>query len=75
MDSIIKVREKVNNVEPRFGSQKEYYPCNIECCGFSTPALFTKNQIDVAIDRAMRNPEDIMEDKTFWDFLFGILKG
>jgi len=72
MDSKIIMGEVVDNKERRFGSWKEYYPCKVlKSNGEEKNALFTQDQIEQAIDRAERNPEDIPEDQTFWDWLFG----
>ncbi len=71
MDSKILMTEKVENKERKFGSQLEYYPCKIITPSGEANALFTKNQIEVAIERAARNPEDIPQDISFFDFLFG----
>jgi len=74
MESRIVIDEVVENTERKFGSDTKYYPCKIEISGklgYSENALFTRNQIDEAIERAERNPEDIPEDKTFWEKLIG----
>ncbi len=70
MDSKIYLDEKVENRDRRFGSQLEYYPTKIVIQpGEMTSALFTKHQIDEAIARAERNPED-MPGESFWQKLF-----
>jgi hypothetical protein len=74
MESRIVIDEVVENKERKFGSDTMYYPCEIEISGilgYSEHALFTRKQIDDAIIRAERNPEDLTEDKTFWERLFG----
>ena len=65
MESNICKAEKVDNKERKFGEVMEYYPCRID----GEPALFTRHQMDIAILRARRNPEDIPEDQSFWSFL------
>jgi len=65
MRSEIDTSERVENEDRRFGSWRHYYPAMID----GEPALFTKDQLEVAKERAQRNPEDIPEDRTFWDFL------
>jgi hypothetical protein len=70
MKSEIILSESVINKERKFGSQLEYFPCEIKDAGGDiNHALFTKGQIFNAIERAKRNVEDI-PDKTFWDFFF-----
>jgi hypothetical protein len=74
MESRIVIDEVVENKERKFGSDTKYYPCIIEISGilgYSENALFTRKQINEAIIRAERNPEDLPEDKTFWEWLFG----
>ena len=72
MDSKIYLSEKVKNKERKFGSQLEYYPCKIILAdGTEKNALFTKNQINVAIDRANKNIEDIPKDVSLFEYLFG----
>lgn len=74
VDSIIKAEEKVNNKDRKFGSANEYFPCFLELDGKKIPMLFTDNEIQVAVDRAKINPEDIsLEDaeKGFLGWLFG----
>ena len=72
MDSKIKMTEVVLNKDRRFGSNLQYYPCHIILVdGTEVNALFTYNQIKVAVNRAGRNPEDIPEDKSLWTMLFG----
>ena len=44
------------NKERKFGSTVEYYPCEIICeDGSKVNALFTRNQLVVAIVRAKKN--------------------
>ena len=63
--------EMVNNTEHKFGEQSSYFPVNVIMeNGETIPALFTKDQIDTAVERAARNPEDIPKDESFWNFLF-----
>jgi len=53
------------------GSVLTYYPCTIEFGnGEKEKALFTKNQIEVALERGLDNPEDFPEKKSFWSKLF-----
>ncbi len=70
MKSKIHLAEKVENKDRRFGSQLEYFPVMVAYSGGETsPALFTKSQIEKAIARAERNPEDI-PGESFWEKLF-----
>lgn len=72
MKSKIHKSEEVGNKDRRFGSALSYYPAMIiDGDGNETPALFTRAQIMEAKKRAARNPEDVPENKTFWERLFG----
>ena len=74
MESKIVIDEAVENKERKFGSNTKYYPAEIiisSKLGYTEYALFTREQIDVAMKRAERNPEDIEKDETFWEWLFG----
>lgn len=65
--SVIKMVEKVNNTERRFGSAKEYFPVWIEADGKKQPAMFTLHELRQAIERAQTNPEDMPEEaKSFF---------
>jgi len=70
MKNNIDTSESVKNKERKFGACLEYVPVMIKVDGKSKEALFTMNELQVAIDRAKRNPEDIPEDQTFWGYLF-----
>lgn len=72
IDSKIILEERVPNTDRRFGAQAEYYPVYIEVeDGSLKPALFTKDQISVAMQRATLNTEDVPKRKTFLSFIFG----
>lgn len=72
MKNKIYLSEKVENKDRKFGESLEYCPSVIvDEDGTESNALFTKEQIGVAIARADRNPEDIPE-KTVWQSLFGV---
>jgi hypothetical protein len=71
MQSKIYLEEIVNNEERAFGSALEYYPVRIEDeDGNISNALLTQSQINKAILRANRNPEDVPET-TIWESIFG----
>ena len=71
MKSKIILEEMVDNKERKFGSTDKYYPAHvIDEDGIENPALFTQDQIATAIQRALRNPEDMPED-TIWESIFG----
>lgn len=71
--STLIMNEMVENTERKFGSNEAYFPCYVE-----TPedvlvaALFTEDQIRIAIQRAERNTEDISPNKEggLFDWLF-----
>jgi hypothetical protein len=62
--------EAVENKDPHHLANDFYYPCSIYKDGKKTPALFTKNQINRAIQRAERNPEDFPEKNSLWRKIF-----
>lgn len=58
--------EKVENKDRKFGSATEYFPCYIiRLDGTEAPALFTQHQIEEAVERAEKNPEDV-EERAAW---------
>ena len=67
--SIIKLDEQVDNTERKFGEALEYYPVEIVLKdGTETWGMFTQSEIDGAIERAMKNKEDI--PKSLWESLW-----
>jgi len=66
--------EQIENLDRKFGSVNRYYPLIvIDKDDEEVPALFTKNEIKIAIERAETNPEDVTKEKgkSFWEILFG----
>jgi hypothetical protein len=58
--SYIKLSETVNNKDHKFGETNKYQPCYIESDnGTIKAALFTEHEIETAIIRAKKNPEDM----------------
>lgn len=58
-DKHIDLRKPVRNELRRFGAVRYYYPCTItDHNGVDRLALFTRDQIAVALERAAANPED-----------------
>jgi len=77
MKSVIFLSEKVVNKNHKFGEVDAYFPAFVQDeDGNKKPALFTENQIEVAINRASRNMEDIPgekdQDSSFIGKLFSI---
>lgn len=71
MDSKIICKEIVLNKDRKFGASLFYYPCIVTNeQGERAGALFTQDEINKALIRAERNPEDIEEDVTMWDYIF-----
>jgi len=63
MDSAVYKRERVSNERRKFGSAVYYYPAFIVLENDQQiPALFTENQLKVAIERARKNEEDLKRD-------------
>lgn len=74
MKSKIILTEKVSNKQRAFGSVNDYYPAKILLPdGREKVALFTENQIEVAINRASKNKEDVeqTQKKSLWSLLLG----
>jgi len=69
--SKIYLTEVVENKKFRFGQTDHYYPCFIEGTDGTFPALFTKDQIEVAMKRAETNLEDAPKDVSWLEKLFG----
>lgn len=66
MKSKLLKEERVTNDERIFGSTNYYYPCRIKTeDGEELVALFTEDQLKIAIARAGKNPEDIEKTKSF----------
>ena len=72
IDSKIKMSEEVENKDRAFGSCSSYYPTYVVMVdGKEIPALFTIDQLNNAMERANRNPEDLEDkDTSFWGWLF-----
>lgn len=69
-DSIIKLDEKVDNTERKFGEALEYFPAEVVLeDGTETWAMFTQSEIDGAVKRAMKNKEDIPQ--SLWESIWG----
>ena len=74
MKSKIYADEVVKNKQSKTFSKSQYYPCTIITGGVTHNALFTRQQLDIAIDRAWRNPEDVPVALSFWEkLLSGVL--
>lgn len=68
--SIIKLSEKVDNTERKFGEALEYFPAEVVLeDGTETWAMFTQSEIDNAVKRAMKNKEDIPQ--SLWESIWG----
>lgn len=71
MDSKILLSEEVDNLERKFGGALKYIPCKIVDVDengkeVELDALFTRNSINDAIERAIHNPEDMPEEERGW---------
>ncbi len=71
MKSQIYLKEELQNKERKFGSNLNYYPAKVHLVdGKEMSALFTLDQIKDAMERAMRNPEDLpKEHSSFFSWL------
>ena len=72
LESKIDLKEEVINKERTFGSNTSYYPAYIVLSdGKEVPALFTMDQLNIAMARAARNVEDMpKENGSFFSWLF-----
>lgn len=74
MKSKIYYSEAVSNKDRHFGSEEVYYPCRMVMPdGTEAPALFTRTQLEVAMGRAKKNPEDVPRERSFLEAIFGSL--
>lgn len=66
MKSKIYIKERVPNKDRQFGEADYYYPVKIELSdGAVAMALFTENQLMLALKRALDNEEDFPEKTLF----------
>ena len=72
LDSKIEMKEEVINKNRAFGSSTSYFPAYVVLTdGKEVPALFTMDQLNIAMARASRNVEDMpKEDTSFFSWLF-----
>lgn len=69
-DSKIKLDETVDNSERKFGEALKYFPVKIIDTDDNVEwGMFTENEIQIAIERAKKNKEDI--PKSLWESIFG----
>jgi hypothetical protein len=66
MKSTIYADKVVKNKQSKTASRSQYYPCLIVAGSLVHTALFTRNQLDTAIERAGKNPEDVPAEQPFW---------
>ena len=72
MKSKIYLNDIVENKDRKFGSNNQYVVCNIEFeDGRVLPAMFTLSNIELAINRSNKNPEDIPKKESWWTNIFG----
>lgn len=72
LESKIDLKEEVINKERTFGSNTSYYPAYVVLSdGKEVPALFTMDQLNIAMARAARNVEDMPKEScSFFSWLF-----
>lgn len=62
VQSIILLKEEVVNLEKHQLANPSYFPCYVQKKDDSkVPALFTQREIELAVDRAKKNMEDLGE--------------
>jgi len=60
--SYIDMNEKVENKGRHVAADSYYFPCYVHTAGgMDAPALFTEEQLKVALERAVKNSEDVPE--------------
>jgi hypothetical protein len=73
-NSAIRLNDLHNNINPYNSAAKEYYACQVvDECGNFEPCLLTKDAIVKGIDRAKKNPEDVISLSLFLKFYHWIL--
>lgn len=71
MRNQIDMTKAVPNKERNFGASLTYVPVVIHYKnGVREPALFTTDQVEKAVGRALDNKEDAPDTRTFWKKLF-----
>lgn len=66
------LQNTVENTERKFGSNTKYVYAEVVFeDGQVLPAMFTMSNIEIAIDRANKNKEDIPKEETWWTKYFG----
>jgi len=76
VESTIILNEEVVNLEKHQLANPSYFPCYVQKNDDSkVPALFTQREIEVAIDRARKNMEDLgeasEEELSWFERIFG----
>lgn len=67
-------KEEIKNTNRRYGSSKYYYPLWVEeRDGNPQFALFTTRELEIAMDRGSKNPEDIRLHKPIYKQFFNWL--
>ena len=72
--------EKIENAEKKFGAATEYYPLWVQGENSTEQkfALFTEREVDMAVQRGTKNPEDVKPPvptlTQVWDLLLRALK-
>lgn len=74
MRSKIHARDAVDNQRRKFGAATRYYPARLRGWGGDRAALFTPNEINVAMKRALDNPEDV-PPLDWWERVCAWFKG
>lgn len=68
--SKVRLKEKIENKDRLFGSNTHYYPAYIKTLsGAEVPAFFTASQLKIAMQRSVKNKEDLIELEPFMEEL------
>lgn len=74
--SLICLSDEALNRARNFGSVNQYVAAWLrEPNGDQSPMLFTRDQINVAVERGYNNPEDIGPRPGYWRRLWWALRG
>jgi hypothetical protein len=73
VESVIDLNEEVENLERYRSANPSYFPCYVKLIDNTvSPALFTKHEISVALERANKNLEDLgPQDLSWFEQVFG----
>ena len=76
MKSVLYRKEKIDNKERHFGAAEQYYPAwVVDSNGKERFALFLETEVERALYRGERNPEDLVPKMSGFRKFVNYLKG